>query len=276
MCVSGKRKCLLIEPERQIQTVFSFTWFDKRAFLNCASGEMWFFLVYVDTLFSPLRHVQNVPHCVCDFGMAPSVLFGLDQWFQLKEKKKAVGGLVWHGLYRSPPNWSCLGWGGSAGLGACLVWPPGVPPQASRTLRGLVQWPHVHQGPSPLHTLQLSHSKCPLCHETFLVPRPTQISSFSVALSHLWVHHTLWPVFLNWPRCGDLSSFEADMSMSFFWEVTQNSLGKPNVTERTPGNGDTSFVHRLWKSGLITPGQSTASADLRPPHRSSFSQTFSP
>lgn len=237
---------------------------------------MWFFLVYVDTLFSPLQHVQNVPHCVCDFGMAPSVLFGLDQWFQLIEKKKAVGGLGLTWLVQKPTKLELLGlrWECWAGSPPCLAsW--GASP-ASRTLRGLVKCPHVHQGPSPLQTLQLSHSKCPLCHETFLVPWPTQISSFSAALSHLWVHHTLWPMFLNWPRCGDFSSFEADMSMSFFWEVTQNSLGKPNVTERTPGNGDTSFVHRLWKSGLITPGQSTASADLRPPHRSSFSQTFSP
>lgn len=97
--------CAFIESEKQIQTAFSFTWFDRHASLTCGSGGKWFFLSgsHLDTLFSLLQPVQSVT-TMYDSGKVPRVLqcsylhheqFGLDQWFQLKKekekRKKAVG-----------------------------------------------------------------------------------------------------------------------------------------------------------------------------------------
>lgn len=54
-------------------------------------------------------------------------------------------------------------------------------------------------------------------------------------------------MFVNWPTYGELTFFEAGVSIGCFWEVVENLLEKPNVTERTPGSGERGFVHRLGK-----------------------------
>lgn len=58
-------------------------------------------------------------------------------------------------------------------------------------------------------------------------------------------------MFVPWPTYGGLSFFEVSMSLCFFWEVAQKLLERLNVMERTPGNGERSFVHRLGQSGFL-------------------------